>query len=88
VLAKKHGVIFIPAHVVEDLVISSEVTALKDEFGHQRLREKKYLAGEVDSEWSETIKKDFIDWINKYPTGKLPMTRKELDDYLKSHNYN
>ncbi len=86
VLAKKYGTIFIPAHLVEDLVITSEVTALRDEFGHQRLREKKYLAGEIDSEWSEAIKKDFLNWVNNYP-GKLPMTKKELDDYLKNRNY-
>ena len=86
VLAKKYGTIFIPAHLVEDLVITSEVTALRDEFGHQRLREKKYLAGEIDSEWTEGIKKDFLNWLNNYP-GKLPMTKKELDDYLKQHNY-
>lgn len=86
VLAKKYGTIFIPAHLVEDLVITSEVTALRDEFGHQRLREKKYLAGEIDSDWSDVIKKDFLSWLNNYPN-KLPMPRKELDDYLKSHNY-
>ncbi len=86
VLAKKYGTIFIPAHLVEELVITSEVTALRDEFGHQRLREKKYLAGEIDSEWTDAIKKDFQNWLNNYP-GKLPMPKKELDDYLKSHNY-
>ena len=86
VLAKKYGVIFIPAHLAEDLVLQSEVTALRDEFGHLRLREKKYLAGEIDSEWSDVIKKDFVNWLNTYP-GKLPMSKKELDDYLKSHNY-
>ncbi|HEX5171035.1 MAG TPA: RraA family protein [Cyclobacteriaceae bacterium] len=86
VLAKKFGTIFIPAHLVEELVITSEVTALRDEFGHQRLREKKYLAGEIDSEWTEAIKKDFLNWLNNYP-GKLPMTKKELDDYLKERNY-
>jgi 4-hydroxy-4-methyl-2-oxoglutarate aldolase len=86
VLAKKYGTIFIPAHLVEDLVLTSEVTALRDEFGHQRLREKKYLAGEIDSEWSEPIKKDFLNWVNNYP-GKLPMSKKELDEYLKSRNY-
>ena len=86
VLAKKYGTIFIPAHLVEELVITSEVTALRDQFGHQRLREKKYLAGEIDSEWSEAIKKDFLNWLNNYP-GKLPMTKMELDEYLKSRNY-
>lgn len=86
VLAKKYGTVFIPAHLVENLVITAEVTALRDEFGHQRLREKKYLAGQIDSEWTEEIKKDFLNWLNNYP-GKLPMTKKELDDYLKERNY-
>jgi regulator of RNase E activity RraA len=86
VLAKKYGVIFIPAHLVEELVLTSEVTGLRDEFGHQRLREKKYLAGEIDSEWTEAIRKDFLDWLNNYP-GKLPMSKAELDNYLKERNY-
>jgi 4-hydroxy-4-methyl-2-oxoglutarate aldolase len=86
VLAKKYGVIFIPAYLVEDLVITSEVTALRDEFGHQRLREKKYLAGQIDSRWSEEIRKDFLNWLSNYP-GKLPMTKEELDNYLKERNY-
>lgn len=86
VLAKKYGVIFIPAYLVEELVLISEVTALRDEFGHQRLREKRYLPGQIDSEWTGEIKKDFLNWIDSYP-GKLPMTKKELDDYLKKSNY-
>jgi 4-hydroxy-4-methyl-2-oxoglutarate aldolase len=86
VLAKKYGVIFIPAYLVEDLVLTSEVTALRDQFGHQRLREKKYLAGQIDSEWSEEIKKDFLGWLNNFP-GKLPMSKEELDKYLKERNY-
>lgn len=86
VLAKKYGVIFIPAHLVEDLVITSEVTALRDQFGHQRLREGKYKPGQIDSQWSDEIKKDFIDWLNNYP-GKLPMTKAELDNYFKERNW-
>lgn len=86
VLAKKYGVIFIPAHLVEELVITSEVTALRDEFGHLRLKEKKYLPGEIDSEWTDVIRKDFLNWLNNYP-GKLPMSKKELDEYLKDRNY-
>jgi len=86
VLAKKYGVIFIPAYLVEELVLTSEFTALRDEFGHQRLREKKYLAGQIDSQWSDEIKKDFLNWLNNYP-GKLPMTKEELDNYLKDRNF-
>jgi len=86
VLAKKYGVIFIPAYLVEDLVITSEVTMLRDEFGHQRLREKKYLPGQIDSKWTEEIKNDFLNWLSNYP-GKLPMTKKELDEYMKERNF-
>ncbi len=86
VLAKKYGVVFIPAFLVEDLVLTSEVTALRDEFGHQRLREGKYLPGQIDSRWTEEIKEDFLEWLSQYP-GKLPMTREELDNYLKERNY-
>lgn len=86
VLANKYGTIFIPAHLVEELVITAEVTALRDQFGHQRLREKKYLPGQIDSQWSEEIKNDFKSWLKAYP-GKLPMSQQELDDYLKSGNY-
>jgi 4-hydroxy-4-methyl-2-oxoglutarate aldolase len=86
VLAKKYGVIFIPAHLVEDLVITSEVTALRDEFGHKRLREGKYKPGQIDSQWSDEIKKDFMNWVDNYP-GKLPMTKTELDNYFKDRNW-
>jgi regulator of RNase E activity RraA len=86
VLAKKYGVIFIPAHLLGDLVINGEVTALRDQFGHQRLKEKKYLAGQIDSEWTDEIKKDFMDWLKNYP-GKLPMSQKELDEYFKQRNW-
>lgn len=86
VLANKYGTIFIPAALVNELVLTSEVTQLRDEFGHQRLREKKYLAGQIDSQWTTEIKQDFLNWLKNYP-GKLPMSQKELDDYFKSRNY-
>ncbi|GAA4436701.1 hypothetical protein GCM10023091_14890 [Ravibacter arvi] len=86
VLAKKGGVVFIPAHLLSEVVITSEITALRDEFGIKRLKEGRYSPGDIDSQWSEAIRKDFLDWLNKYP-GKLPMSKKELDDYLKERNY-
>ena len=87
VLANRHGTIFIPSHLVAELVISSEVVALRDEFGFQRLREKTYTAGQIDTRWTDEIKADFTDWLKKYPDAKLPMTRAELNDHLKKNNY-
>jgi regulator of RNase E activity RraA len=86
VMAGRYGVLFIPSHLVEEVVISSEFTALRDEFGHLRLREGRYKPGEIDSRWTEAIKQDFLDWISRYP-GKLPMTRQELDSYLEGRNW-
>jgi regulator of RNase E activity RraA len=86
VLANEFGVIFIPAYLLEDLIITSEITGLRDEFGHQRLREGKYLPGQIDSKWSEDIKEDFLNWLSNYP-GKLPMSKEELDNYFKDRNW-
>jgi 4-hydroxy-4-methyl-2-oxoglutarate aldolase len=86
VLAKKGGIVFIPAHLVSDLVINAEFIALRDQFGHQRLREGKYTPGEIDQQWTDAIKKDFLSWLDQNP-GKLPMTRQELDEYMKKRSW-
>jgi len=62
VLGRREGVIFIPPHLTEEVVISSERIRLQDEFGHQRLREGKYTPGEIDRKWTPEIEKDFEDW--------------------------
>ena len=77
VLANRHGVVFIPSHLVANLVLSSEVVSLRDQFGFQRLREKTYTPGQIDTKWTEEIKKDFRDWLQKYPDNELPMTREK-----------
>src|ERR1044072_7601483 len=64
VLAKKGGVIFIPAHLLEDVVLNAEFIALRDQFGHQRLREGKYTPGQIDTQWTDAIKKDFLQWLD------------------------
>ncbi|MEO8763053.1 MAG: RraA family protein [Ginsengibacter sp.] len=85
VLAKKGGIVFIPAQFLDDLVQNSEFVQLKDAFGHQRLREGKYTPGQIDQQWTEDIKNDFLKWLDTQKN--LPMTRKELDDYLKERDW-
>ena len=86
VLAKKHGVVFIPAHLVADLVINAEFISLRDQFAIQRLKEGKYTPGQIDQQWTDDIRKDFLGWIEKN-TNRLPMTRQELDQYMKSRHW-
>ncbi len=86
VLAKKGGVVFIPAALVEEVVISAEFISMRDAFGHQRLREGKYTPGQIDMQWTEEIKKDFLQWVKENPS-KVPMSKDELDKYLKERTW-
>lgn len=86
VLAKKGGIVFIPAQLVEEVVLAAEFIALRDQFGHQRLREGKYTAGQIDQQWTDEIKNDFLKWLDQNP-GKLPMSRAELDAYMKNRTW-
>ncbi len=75
VLGKREGVMFIPAQLAEEVVLTSEVVRLKDRFGHQRLREGKYTPGQVDRAWSTDIKSDFWQWYEALP--EKPATPRE-----------
>jgi len=86
VLGKKEGVIFIPAHLAQKVIITAEFVSLKDDFSHTRLREGKYTPGQIDQAWTEEIKKDFLQWIKDNPS-KVPMSKKELDDFLKDRTW-
>ena len=86
VLAKKYGVVFIPAHLLEEVVINAEFIALKDVFGHQRLIEGKYTPGQIDTQWTEEIKKDFLQWVKDNPS-KVPMSKEELDQFMKDRTW-
>jgi len=65
VLAKREGVIFIPPHLAEEVATVSEKTRLRDQFGHQRLREGVYTPGEIDTRWTGEIEADFVDWLKE-----------------------
>ncbi|GAB1414598.1 hypothetical protein MASR2M117_00040 [Paludibacter sp.] len=86
VLAKHDGVLFIPPHVLEHVVLTGEVTALFDVFGQEKIIEGKYSAGAIDSVWTDEIKKDFRQWAKKNQN-KLPMSLQQLDTYLEKRNF-
>ena len=86
ILAKKGGIIAIPPHLLERVVVTAEFVALRDAFGHQRLREGTYTPGEIDREWTADIKRDFLGWVEDNPD-RLPMSRAELDAYLAERNW-
>jgi regulator of RNase E activity RraA len=81
VLAKREGVIFIPAHLAERVVVTAEFVALKDRFGHQRLREGTYTPGQIDRAWTPEIKADFLRWFEAL-TDKPSLSREEIEKRL------
>ncbi len=82
VLAKKEGVIFIPAYLAEKVVITSEVVRLRDLFGITRLKEGKYTPGQIDNKWSEEIEKDFSKWIRDH-IDELPVPKDQIKELIK-----
>ena len=83
VLAKKSGVTFIPAHLVQGVVISGEYTALRDEFNFycQKTRKFEYV-NEAFVVEPDVFEKAFLEWLNNKKD--LPMPRKELTEYMES----
>jgi regulator of RNase E activity RraA len=81
ILARREGVIVIPAHLTEEVVVTAEVVALKDEFGHLRLREGVYTPGQIDVPWTAPIKADFFQWVRGRP-GRPPIADAEIEKHL------
>jgi regulator of RNase E activity RraA len=77
VLAKREGVIFIPAHLAHEVVRDAELTILRDVFGKQRIREGTYTSGQIDSEWTDAIKNDFYNWLEQNQ-GDLPVPPEQV----------
>ncbi len=86
VLGRDGGVVFIPPHLAEKVVKTSEVVRLRDLFGHQRLKEGKYTAGQIDTRWSGAIERDFSQWLREH-IDKLPVPKEQIQEILKERTW-
>jgi len=86
VLGKLGVVVFIPPHLAEQVATTSEIVRLRDMFGHQRLKEGKYTAGQIDARWSDEIEKDFSKWLNDH-INELPVPKEQIQKYLKDRTW-
>ncbi len=86
VIAQKEGVLFVPPHMAEQVVSTAEFVIRKDQFGFEMVRTGKYSTGEIDSQWPDAIKTEFLKWLEKHPElGK--MTREELDKIMSKRTW-
>ena len=86
VLAKREGVIFIPAHLAEKVVKNAEVVMLRDQFGHLRLKEGKYTPGQIDGRWSEEIRADFFRWLEENKNN-LNVPKEAIQEILEKRSW-
>lgn len=86
VISEREGVLFIPAHLAEKVIITAEFIGLRDKFGHAMLKSGRYTAGQIDNQWTDKIKEDFLQWLDQNPK-ELKMTRQQLDEFMKKRTW-
>ena len=86
VLGRDGGVIFIPPHLAQRVVETSEIVRLRDLFGQQRLREGVYTSGQIDTRWSDEIERDFSAWLEEN-IGELPVSRERIEELLETRTW-
>ena len=67
VLGTVSGVIFIPAHLAEIVVVRAEKNHVRDIFGFDRLKSGTYTTAQIDRLWTVAMMEDFLDWFAKDP---------------------
>jgi regulator of RNase E activity RraA len=77
VLGLREGVVFVPAHLATEVVEASELIALKDLFGYERLKAGVYTAGQIDAAWTDEITNDFQAWVRPR-VDTLPLEQQEM----------
>lgn len=86
VIGVKEGVLFVPAHLAEQVVSTAEFVNLKDQFGFEMVKSGKYNTGQIDSQWPDDIKTAFLKWLDQHPElGK--MNREELDKIMSKRTW-
>ena len=86
VIAQPEGVLFVPAHMAEQVVSTAEFVIRKDQFGFAMVRSGRYTTGQIDSQWTDNIKTEFLKWLEGRPDlGK--MTRAELDKMMSKRTW-
>ena len=86
VLSEREGVLFIPAHMAEKVVATAEFIAVRDRFSKDVLKAGTFTAGQIDSQWNETIKTAFLNWITAHPN-EPQITKASLEKFLEKRTW-
>ncbi len=76
VLGREQGVVFIPAHLAQDVVEDSELTRVRDEFTKESmLNGKNYYSG---GKWDESVRQEYLKWLKAHEKDLTPFQRQKL----------
>lgn len=65
------GVLFIPSHLVMEVVDGAVKTHAKDDFGFEMIAQSKFTTAQIDKEvWTEEMLDMLVNWINTDPRGE------------------
>jgi regulator of RNase E activity RraA len=86
VIAQREGVLFVPAHMAEQVIATCEFVTRKDQFGFEVVKSGRYTTGQIDSEWTDELKSEFLKWLGQHPElGK--MSKAELDKMMSKRTW-
>lgn len=65
------GVLFIPSHLVAEVVDGAAKTHVKDDFGFEMIAQNKFTTAQIDrATWTEEMLDMLVEWIKTDPRGK------------------
>ena len=75
VLGRDQGVVFIPAHLAQEVVEDSELTRVRDEFTKENALKGKNYYG---VKWDESIRQEYLKWLNAHENELTAFQRQKL----------
>lgn len=85
VFASPYGTVFFPAYLVSEIVLEAEISNLRHAYGIKRNKAGDWTTGQIDSEYTPQMTREFYDHLRKLKDSELPMPRRELNEYLDAH---
>lgn len=85
VFASPYGTLFFPAYLVAEIVLEAEISNLRHVYGIMRNKAGDWTTGQIDSDYTPQMTKEFYDYMRNLSDAELPMPRKELNEYLEAH---
>ena len=82
VYASPYGTLFLPPHLVSSIVLEAEISNLRHRYGIGRNKAGDWTTGQIDSDYTPQMNMEFYDFLRNLPSDELPMSRKELNEFL------